>query len=121
LRTPKRRSSRCQSALEVKEISKSLADNATYYYGTGRRKNAVARVRLYPGEGTIMVNNKPPLQYFGRRMLEVVVVEPLRLTESQKRFNVSAMVDGGGMSGQAGGRPHGSARADLRAAPAIRQ
>jgi hypothetical protein len=45
-----------------------LADNGTYYYGTGRRKNAVARVRLYPGEGTIMVNNKPPLQYFGRRM-----------------------------------------------------
>jgi small subunit ribosomal protein S9 len=72
-----------------------LADNATYYYGTGRRKNAVARVRLYPGEGTIMVNNKPPLQYFGRRMLEMVVVEPLRLTESAKRFNVSAMVDGG--------------------------
>src|SRR3977135_984114 len=97
-----RRTSRCQSALEVKETSKSLADNATYYYGTGRRKNAVARVRLYPGEGTIMVNNKPPLQYFGRRMLEMVVVEPLRLTESQKRFNVSAMADGGGMSGPAG-------------------
>ncbi|HXM51824.1 MAG TPA: 30S ribosomal protein S9, partial [Candidatus Binatus sp.] len=88
-----------------------MADNATYYYGTGRRKNAVARVRLYPGEGTIMVNNKPPLQYFGRRMLEMVVVEPLKLTETSKRFNVSAMVDGGGMSGQAGAVQHGIARA----------
>src|SRR3982074_2275439 len=111
MRTLTRRNSRCQSALEVKETSKSLADNATYYYGTGRRKNAVARVRLYPGEGTIMVNNKPPLQYFGRRMLEMVVVEPLRLTESQKRFNVSAMVDGGGMSGQAGAGAAGLGRA----------
>ena len=69
-----------------------MADNATYYYGTGRRKNAIARVRLYPGEGTILVNNKPSLQYFGRRMLEMVVVEPLKLTESAKRFNISAMV-----------------------------
>src|ERR1700694_1480106 len=110
MRTRTRRSSRCQSALEVKEILKSLADNATYYYGTGRRKNAVARVRLYPGEGTIMVNNKPPLQYFGRRMLEMVVVEPLKLTETSKRFNISAMVDGGGMSGQAGAVPHGIGR-----------
>jgi small subunit ribosomal protein S9 len=103
--------------LESKEISKSLADNATYYYGTGRRKNAVARVRLYPGEGTIMVNNKPPLQYFGRRVLEMVVVEPLKLTESSKRFNVSAMVDGGGMSGQAGAvvlKKHGMLTRDPR-------
>jgi len=65
-----------------------LADNGTYYYGTGRRKNAVARVRLYPGEGTIMVNNKPPLQYFGRRMLEMVVVEPLKLTASRVSLHV---------------------------------
>jgi len=97
-----------------------LADNATYYYGTGRRKNAIARVRLYPGEGTIMVNNKPSLQYFGRRMLEMVVVEPLKLTESQKRFNVSAMVNGGGMSGQAGAVQHGIARALCAADLAIR-
>src|ERR1700730_14517167 len=120
MRIHTRRSSRCQSALEVKEILKSLADNATYYYGTGRRKNAVARVRLYPGEGTIMVNNKPPLQYFGRRMLEMVVVEPLRLTETAKRFNVSAMVDGGGMSGQAGAVQHGIARALIVADIAMR-
>src|SRR4029077_14620952 len=105
-RTRIRRNSRCPSNFRREGRSKSLADNGTYYYGTGRRKNAVARVRLYPGEGTIMVNNKPPLQYFGRRMLEMVVGEPLRLTESAKRFNVSAMVDGGVMSGQAGAVQH---------------
>src|SRR6202035_777673 len=120
MRTRTKRSSQYQSVLEQQGRSKSLADNATYYYGTGRRKNAVARVRLYPGEGTIMVNNKPPLQYFGRRMLEMVVVEPLRLTESQKRFNVSAMVDGGGMSGQAGAVRDGTARATLVADIAMR-
>src|SRR5437773_11964657 len=114
-----KRSSRCQFALERKETSKSLADNATYYYGTGRRKNAIARVRLYPGEGTILVNNKPSLQYFGRRMLEMVVVEPLKLTESQKRFNVSAMVNGGGMSGQAGAVQHGIGRVRCAAVRAM--
>jgi small subunit ribosomal protein S9 len=97
-----------------------LADNATYYYGTGRRKNAIARVRIYAGDGTIMVNEKPPLDYFGRRMLEMVVVEPLKLTESQKRFNVSARVDGGGMSGQAGAVQHGLARALVAADDAMR-
>ncbi|MEO6796756.1 MAG: 30S ribosomal protein S9 [Candidatus Dormibacter sp.] len=97
-----------------------MADNEHYYYGTGRRKNAVARVRLYPGDGTITVNNKPPLQYFGRRMLEMVVVEPLRLTESLKKFNISAKVNGGGMSGQAGALQHGIARALIVADLAMR-
>src|ERR1700687_1194358 len=119
-RTRTRRSSRSQLNSRREGRSKSLADNGTYYYGTGRRKNAVARVRLYPGDGTIMVNNKPPLQYFGRRMLEMVVVEPLRLTETAKRFNVSAMVDGGGMSGQAGAGAHGIARALIVADLAMR-
>jgi small subunit ribosomal protein S9 len=97
-----------------------LAINATYYYGTGRRKNAIARVRIYPGDGAITVNDKAPLQYFGRRMLEMVVVEPLRLTESQKRFNVTVKVDGGGMSGQAGAVQHGIARALVAADGAMR-
>ena len=102
-----------------------MADSGTYYYGTGRRKNAVARVRLYPGDGTITVNNKAPLQYFGRRMLEMVVVEPLKLTESQKKFNISAKVNGGGMSGQAGAVQHGIARAlcvaDLAMRPVLKK
>ena len=97
-----------------------MAINANYYYGTGRRKNAIARVRIYPGDGTITVNDKAPLQYFGRRMLEMVVVEPLRLTETQKRFNVTVKVDGGGMSGQAGAVQHGIARALVAADGAMR-
>ncbi len=88
-----------------------MADNQHYYYGTGRRKEAVARVRLAPGEGTILVNERPPLQYFGRRMLETIVVQPLKLTESMKRFNITARVEGGGISGQAGAVQHGIARA----------
>jgi small subunit ribosomal protein S9 len=67
-----------------------------------------------------MVNNKPPLQYFGRRQLEMVVVEPLKLTETGKRFNISAMVDGGGVSGQAGAVQHGIARALCQADLAMR-
>ena len=97
-----------------------MADAAHFYYATGRRKDAVARVRLYPGDGTIMVNNKPPLQYFGRRQLEMVVVEPLKLTETAKRFNISAMVSGGGVSGQAGAVQHGIARALCEADLAMR-
>jgi small subunit ribosomal protein S9 len=97
-----------------------LADNRTYYYGTGRRKNAIARVRISTGDGTITINDKAPLQYFGRRVLEMVVVEPLKVTESQSRFNVSAKVDGGGMSGQAGAVQHGIARALIAADGAMR-
>ena len=97
-----------------------MADNATYYYGTGRRKNAIARVRISSGDGTITINDKAPLAYFGRRMLEMVVVEPLKVTESQSRFNISAKVDGGGMSGQAGAVQHGIARALVAADDAMR-
>jgi len=97
-----------------------LADNQPYYSGTGRRKESVARVRIYPGDGSILVNEKAPLQYFGRRMLEMVVVQPLRLTESLKRFNVTAQVHGGGISGQAGALQHGIARALCAADGAMR-
>jgi len=95
-----------------------LADN--YYYGTGRRKESIARVRLFPGDGTITVNEKPPLQYFGRRMLEMVVTQPLKVTDSLKRFTISARVTGGGGSGQAGAVAHGIARALCQADQAMR-
>jgi len=95
-----------------------LADN--YYYGTGRRKESIARVRLFPGDGTITVNEKPPLQYFGRRILEMVVTQPLKVTDSLKRFTISAKVTGGGSSGQAGAVSHGIARALCQADEAMR-
>ncbi len=84
----------------------------SYFYGTGRRKTAVARVRLYPGTGQIVVNGRSPEQHFGARVAyERTVTAPLRLTETQGRWNVSVKVDGGGTTGQAGAISHGIARA----------
>jgi small subunit ribosomal protein S9 len=80
----------------------------------GRRKTAIARVRLTPGEGRIVINDKAPLAYLGRRNLEMQVMNPLRLTENLRRFNVSVKVEGGGVSGQAGAVAHGIARALLQ-------
>jgi len=81
--------------------------------GVGRRKTAIARVRLSPGEGRVVINEKEPLAYLGRRALETQVLHPLRVTESLRRFDVSVKVEGGGVSGQAGAVAHGIARALL--------
>ena len=83
----------------------------TFNRGTGRRKNAVARVRLSPGEGRVTVNEKDPLAFLGRRVLELVALAPLRITSTQRKFDVSVKVEGGGTSGQAGAIAHGIARA----------
>jgi len=86
-----------------------LADNITR--GLGRRKTAVARVRIIPGEGRILINEKSPLAYLGQRTLEMEVLHPLRVVDSLRRFDVSVRVQGGGVSGQAGAIAHGIARA----------
>jgi small subunit ribosomal protein S9 len=86
-----------------------------YYYGTGRRKTAVARVRLYPGTGNVTVNDKSLLDYFGRAVSEGLILQPLRTTNLLHKFNVVAKVEGGGLSGQAGALSHGIARALLEA------
>lgn len=83
----------------------------TFNRGTGRRKNAVARVRLQPGEGRITVNDKDMLAFLGRRVLELAALAPLRVTSTQRKFDVSVKVEGGGTSGQAGAIAHGIARA----------
>lgn len=85
------------------------------YCGTGRRKEAVARVRLMPGEGRIIVNGKPMEEYFGQKTLEMQVRRPLEVTNSMGRFDVLAKVEGGGISGQAGAVRLGIARALLQA------
>jgi len=85
------------------------------YYGTGRRKNAVARVRLVPGSGQIVINDKNIDAYFGLETLKAIVRQPLKLTETLSRFNVLAKVQGGGTTGQAGAIRHGIARALLKA------
>ncbi|MGA9774308.1 MAG: 30S ribosomal protein S9 [Candidatus Dormiibacterota bacterium] len=82
-----------------------------YAYGTGRRKTAVARVRIYQGAGPTVVNERDPLRHFGRRELEEMALRPLRLTGVSDRVRVSVKVDGGGVAGQAGAVSHGLARA----------
>lgn len=83
----------------------------SYYYGTGRRKSAVARVFLKPGTGKIVVNDKPIEQYFSRETGRMVVCQPLELTNNRNSFDIMVNVLGGGESGQAGAVRHGITRA----------
>jgi small subunit ribosomal protein S9 len=85
------------------------------YYGTGRRKKAVARVRLVPGDGKITINNRDIEEYFGLETLKVIVRQPLVLTDTLGKFDVVANVHGGGFTGQAGAIRHGISRALLEA------
>lgn len=82
-----------------------------YTWGTGRRKNAVARVRILPGNGKITVNNKDIDEYFGLETLKLIVRQPLAQTGTLDKFDVICNVKGGGFSGQAGAVRHGIARA----------
>jgi len=82
-----------------------------FYYGTGRRKSAVARVFLKPGKGAFVVNGKPIDEFFGRETGRMVVRQPLELTKNQATFDIMVNVYGGGESGQAGAVRHGIARA----------
>ena len=77
----------------------------------GRRKTAIARIRITSGDGRIMINEKTPLQYLGRRALEMEVMQPLRVTDSLRRYDVRVKVRGGGVAGQAGAIAHGISRA----------
>lgn len=86
---------------------------AAIYYGTGRRKTAVARVRLKEGEGQIVVNRQPLGEYFGRATLRMVIAQPLKLTGLEGKYDVIANVRGGGSTGQAEAIRHGISRALL--------
>ncbi|KKC29144.1 ribosomal protein S9 [Caldanaerobacter subterraneus subsp. pacificus DSM 12653] len=90
------------------------------YYGTGRRKEAVARVRLMPGKGNIIINNKSLEEYFPLETLRYTVKQPLILTETIDKFDVYVKVSGGGLSGQAGAIRHGIARALVKADAELR-
>ena len=86
-----------------------------YFYGTGRRKKSVARVRIVPGTGAITINKKDIDEYFGLETLKTIVRQPLVLTENTDKFDVLVNVKGGGMTGQAGAIRHGLARALVQA------
>lgn len=89
-------------------------------WGTGRRKTAVARVRLVPGNGNIVINGKDVATYFGRPVLELMVREPLRVTKTEDRYDVLVNIRGGGLAGQAGAIRHGIARALVAADEELR-
>jgi len=90
------------------------------YYGTGKRKNAVAKVWLLPGDGTITVNNRTATEYFRRATLEALLSQPFRATDTEGRYSVMVKALGGGVSGQAGAVRHGIAKALIEADPELR-
>ena len=87
-----------------------MYETKPYLYGTGRRKQSVARVRLYPGTGNITINNRDIDDYFGLETLKLLVRQPMTLTETLGKFDVVCTVSGGGVSGQAGAIRHGISR-----------
>lgn len=91
-----------------------MYESKPYFYGTGRRKNSVSRVRLYPGTGKITINNRDIDDYFGLDTLKLIVRQPFDVTNTMGKFDVVCTVKGGGVSGQAGAIRHGVARALLQ-------
>ncbi|MCI5538268.1 MAG: 30S ribosomal protein S9 [Oscillospiraceae bacterium] len=91
-----------------------MYESNPYFYGTGRRKSSVARVRVYPGTGKVTINDRDIDDYFGLETLKTIVRQPLVLTETAEKFDIVCRVSGGGVSGQAGAIRHGVARALLQ-------
>ncbi len=92
-----------------------MYETKAYFYGTGRRKSSVARVRIYSGEGKIQINNRDIDDFFGLETLKLVVRQPLVLTGLVNNYDIKVTVAGGGVSGQAGAIRHGLSRALLQA------
>ena len=91
-----------------------MYDSNPYFYGTGRRKSSVARVRVYAGTGKITINDRDIDDYFGLETLKLIVRQPLALTGTTEKFDIICTVAGGGVTGQAGAIRHGIARALLQ-------
>jgi small subunit ribosomal protein S9 len=91
-----------------------MYEKAPFFYGTGRRKSSVARVRLYQGSGKITVNDRDVNDYFGLDTLKAIIRQPLELTQTNEKFDVVCRVAGGGVTGQAGAIRHGISRALLK-------
>ncbi|NLT58531.1 MAG: 30S ribosomal protein S9 [Clostridiales bacterium] len=102
-----------------------MYDTKPYFYGTGRRKSSVARVRILPGTGAILINGRDIDDYFGLDTLKLIVRQPFESTDTLGKFDLIATVAGGGVSGQAGAIRHGLSRALLQVSeeyrPLLRQ
>ena len=97
-----------------------MYETKPYFYGTGRRKNSVARVRVYSGTGKIIINDRDIDDYFGLETLKLIVRQPLVVAGVEGKFDIVVRVSGGGVSGQAGAIRHGVARALLQVNPEFR-
>ena len=97
-----------------------MAENQSECWGTGKRKTAIARVRLLPGEGRCTVNRKPLNEYFGREAIRMIARQPLIVTQTEDQYDVKVNVQGGGNSAQAAAIRHGITRALLKANPDFR-
>ena len=91
-----------------------MYESKPYFYGTGRRKHSVARVRVYEGSGNVTINGRTIDDYFGLETLKLIVNQPLNLTGLQGKFDIICTVAGGGVTGQAGAIRHGLSRALLQ-------
>ncbi len=91
-----------------------MYDSKPYFYGTGRRKSSVARVRVYNGTGKITINDRDIDEYFGLETLKLIVRQPLAVTKTNGKFDIVCRVGGGGVTGQAGAIRHGLSRALLQ-------
>jgi small subunit ribosomal protein S9 len=94
--------------------------SSTFFYGTGRRKTAVARTRITPGTGQMLINGRPADEYFPRSTLQGIIRQPFNLTKTLGKFDVNATLDGGGIAGQAEALRHGISRALLKVDPELR-
>jgi len=97
-----------------------MYDTKPYFYGTGRRKSSVARVRIYSGDGKVVINGRNIDDYFGLDTLKLIVRQPLVLTATEGKYDIICTVAGGGVTGQAGAIRHGISRALLQAGDDMR-
>ena len=98
-----------------------MFESKAYFYGTGRRKSSVARVRIYNGTGKVTINDRDIDDYFGLETLKLIARQPLTLTGTNEKFDIVCRVAGGGVTGQAGAIRHGVARALLQYDAELRQ
>ncbi len=103
--------------MKTENIIKLETPEGKYYYGLGKRKNAIAKVRLYKGKGQIMINGKTIKEFCDVRTQSELIKEPLKITDNLKKFDITILVSGGGINGQSEAIRHGISRALLEAEP----
>ena len=116
-KTTAKKAAPAKKATAKKVVAPKLTD-ATY--ATGKRKDSIARVYLMPGKGNITVNGKPANEYFRRAVLQMIIAQPCGITKRETSYDIVAMVEGGGLSGQAGAVKHGISKALEKIEPELR-